>query len=154
MKAPERVGTICEISWSDEGTPPKTETFVVGVAQADKDKTDIEHLFVTVEKRGADPVVALQLDEPVARCLFFLAKEVEELRGEVAKLKQASVVVVPERAAWLTVEEIAEEIEKGTADYKMAPLLRSQALHIARLIASASMHKAACIRVNQGGAAT
>ena len=51
--------------------------------------------------------------------------------------------VVPDKAAWLTIDEIAAVIEEGAADYKMTTLLRSQALHIARLIACASMDKGA-----------
>ena len=61
--------------------------------------------------------------------------------GMVAEAVEARRVAVPERAAWLTIDEIAAVIEEGAADYRMTTLLRSQAVHIARLIASASMDK-------------
>jgi hypothetical protein len=93
MKPPARTGTICEIRWSDEGTPERVEEYVVGVAQTSPEKTDIEHLFVTVELRGGPQIVALQLDEPTARCVFFLAHEVAKLRKEVDDFRRCGVVV-------------------------------------------------------------
>ena len=76
-------------------------------------------------------------------------EEIERLRKKIAEL-EAQAVVVPERAAWLTIDEMEEVIQNVVL--RLPVKGTGMPRYIASKIAEASLAKGT--RANQGGAAT